>query len=90
MIEPICQVSHVFYCSCWHSLICCFFFWLFLSGLADIILQDTDSEVLNLLDPSSPEIVVGNISLACSVEVWTTRQLPFSDLLVETVTTILL
>lgn len=67
-----------------------FFFWLFLSGLADIILQDTDSEVLNLLDPSSPEIVVGNISLACSVEVWTTRQLPFSDLLVETVTTILL
>lgn len=67
-----------------------FFLLLFLSGLVDIILQDTDSEVLNLLDPSSPEIVVGNISLACSVEVWTTRQLPFSDLLVETVTTILL
>lgn len=61
-------------------------------GLVDIILQDTDSdvEVLNLLDPSSPEIVVGNISLSCSVEVWTTRQPPFSDLLVETVTMILL
>lgn len=49
-----------------------FFLLLFLSGLVDVILQDTDSEVLNLLDPSSPEIVVGNISLACSVEVWTT------------------
>ncbi|KAG5525953.1 hypothetical protein RHGRI_032300 [Rhododendron griersonianum] len=34
----------------------------------EFLTKDTDSEVLNLLDPSSPEIVVGNISLACSVE----------------------
>ncbi|XP_058191874.1 phosphatidylserine decarboxylase proenzyme 2-like isoform X2 [Rhododendron vialii] len=36
----------------------------------EFLTQDTDSdvEVLNLLDPSSPEIVVGNISLSCSVE----------------------
>ncbi|KAE9446925.1 hypothetical protein C3L33_21169, partial [Rhododendron williamsianum] len=35
----------------------------------EFLTQDTDSEVLKLLDPSSPEIVVGNISLACSVEI---------------------
>ncbi|KAI8532229.1 hypothetical protein RHMOL_Rhmol11G0196900 [Rhododendron molle] len=34
----------------------------------EFLTKDTDSEVLNLLDPSSPEKVVGNISLACAVE----------------------
>lgn len=49
-------------------------FCLFLLVLNNIILQDVDSdiEVIHLLDPSSPERVVGNISIACSVEVWTT------------------
>ncbi|KAL7175678.1 hypothetical protein ACSBR2_029297 [Camellia fascicularis] len=30
--------------------------------------SDSDSEMLDLLDPSSPDIIVGKISLSCSVE----------------------
>ena len=36
-----------------------------------MIMQDSDSdvEVFNLLDPSVPGKVVGNISISCTVEV---------------------
>lgn len=31
--------------------------------------SDSDCEVFDLLDPSSPDLVVGNIAVSCSVEV---------------------
>jgi len=39
--------------------------------LNDMMVQDSDSdiEMFNLLDPSIPGKVVGNISISCSVEV---------------------
>ena len=65
------------YYFCWQNLICCFD--LFFLDLKESILQDSDSdvEVFDLLDPSSRDIVVGSISVSCSVEVCTTT-LPFS------------
>lgn len=43
--------------------------------LNKIILQDSDSdlEAFDLLDPSSSDIVIGNISVSCSVEVCNSR-----------------
>lgn len=31
--------------------------------------SDLDTEVFDLLDPSSPDVIVGNIAVSCSVEV---------------------
>ena len=38
----------------------------------DMMVQDSDSDIetFNLLDPSVPGKVVGNISISCSVEVY--------------------
>lgn len=46
-------------------------FSIYLTYSKEIILQDLDSdcEVFDLLDPSNPDLVVGNIAISCSVEV---------------------
>lgn len=47
------------------------FIFLVLSHIIEILMQDSesDSEVLDLFDPSSSNITVGKITLSCSVEV---------------------